>query len=166
MEFILSLAGLTAIVMSYLMKGKNMFLILILLFLGNLFIGLSYFISNNMNGAMSCFVGAVQCLINWGFEFKGKELPKWLVAIYAVAFLTVNIIVFSGLADVLVIAASMLFIMCILQKNGKKYRLWTLANVILWFVYDLIKGAYGPLVTHSVQLVSTVSGMVIHDRKR
>ncbi len=164
--FILSLVGLASVVLSYLMKGKNMILILILLFLGNFFIGLSYLFSGNMSGAGSCFVGAAQCLINFGFESKGKDIPKWLVAIYAAAFLTVNLIVFSGPTDILIIVASMLFIMCILQKNGKKYRLWTLFNVVLWVIYDLIKGAHGPLVTHLIQLGSTVSGIVIHDIRK
>lgn len=166
LAFILSIAGLISVIMSYLVKGKNMLLILILLFFGNLFVGLSYLFSNNMSGSVSCFVGAAQCIINFAFESKGKDIPKWLVAIYAASFLIVNLIVFSSLVDIIAIAATMVFIMCILQKNGKKYRLWTLVNASLWCLYDLISGAYGPLVTHVIELASTFSGIIIHDIKR
>ena len=112
--YVLSIIGLGAVMLSYLLKGKNMIMILVLLFLANLFVGLSYLCTGNMPGSLSCFLGAIQCIINFFYESKGKDLPKWLVAVYAASFIVVNLIVFSRAADILAIVAAMLFIMSIL----------------------------------------------------
>ena len=166
LAYVLSIIGLASVVLSYLLKGKNMIMILILLFLANLFVGLSYLCTGNLPGSLSCFLGAVQCIINFGFESKGKDLPKWLIAVYAVSFIVVNLIVFTRVADILAIIAAMLFIMSILQKNGKQYRFWNFMNVAVWCIYDIICGTYGPLITHSIQFFTLISGMLIHDRKK
>ena len=78
-----------------------------------------------------------------------------------------NIWVASGVTPlgVLVIVASLTFILCIGQKNGPKYRFWTLINMALWCTYDILSGSYSVLVTHGIQLSFTIIGMIIHDRK-
>ena len=65
---------------------------------------------------------------------------------------------------ILVIVASLTFIMCIGQKNGAKYRFWTIVNMSLWCVYDILSRSFGALVTHIPLLLFTVAGMIIHDR--
>ena len=91
-----------------------------------------------------------------------------------ISFIAVNIIVsFESMLNsskaiilcVLAICGSLAFIMCIGQKNGAKYRFWTIVNMVMWCIYDLISGAYSVLATHIVQLSFAVVGMIIHDRK-
>ena len=66
----------------------------------------------------------------------------------------------------LVIVASLTFVMCIGQKSGAKYRFWTIVNMVLWCTYDVLAPAYSALATHIPQLLFTVAGMIIHDRKK
>lgn len=168
LSFVLSLLGLLCIITSSLLKGKNMKKILILVFLSNAFVAASYFVGGSgLNGAASCCIGAVQSIINYFFDSKNKPLPKWLVAIYALSFIGVNLAVggFTGLC-ILAIVASLSFVMCIGQKNGAKYRFWSIINMILWCTYDLLSKNYSVLVTHIVQMGFSVVGMVIHDRKK
>ena len=174
--FIFSILGLIAMLTSSLIKGRSMKNILILVFLGNAFVAISYLLDGSgLNGAASCLLGATQSIINYFFDKKEKALPRWLVGIYALSFITVNIIVsfdslFTSVKAIvlcaLAICGCLAFIMCIGQKSGAKYRFWTIVNMVMWFIYDLVSGAYSVLATHIVQLLFAVVGMIIHDRKR
>ena len=164
LSYILSLAGLASMIVASLIKGKNMKTILLFVFMGNMFVATSYLITDSINGAVSCYIGAAQTIINYFFDKKKKPLPRWLIASYAVAFVVLNLMTGFSWLCVLAIVASLTFILCIGQKVGSKYRFWTLVNMGLWCLYDILSGSFGVLFTHGTQLVFAVIGMIIHDR--
>ena len=166
MAYILSVVGTVLLCTPSLLKGKNMRLILLLVFLSNVCIGSSYLLSGAVNGVVSCAVGAVQSIVNYFFDRKNKPLPIWLIVVYALAFAAVNIAVFSQFADVFSLLACMAFVLCIAQKNGKNFRIWTLANAALWLTYDIVSLSFAPIITHAFQVCVVLFGMLIHDRKR
>ena len=166
LAFILSTLGTVCICIPPLLKGKNMKLILLLVFSANALVATSYLLTGAITGAASCFVGAAQTIVNYFFDRKNKALPKWLIAIYGASFIIVNLLVFSRVTDVIAIVAALVFIAAICQKNGKKYRFWTLVNTALWLTYDLVNLSFGPLSTHLIQLSTIIFGMVMHDRKK
>ena len=182
LAFIFSTLGLIAMLTSSLLKGKNMKKILILVFLGNAFVAVSYLLGGSgLNGAASCILGALFSIVNYFFDAKEKPVPKWLATIYGLSFVAVNIIVsFNSIVTfgdtvsvdykalvlcVLAIFGTLAFVLCIGQKNGAKYRFWTVMNMIMWCIYDLISGNIQVLITHIIQLSVAVVGMIIHDRK-
>lgn len=167
-SYILSLMGLASAITASLLKGKNMKKILFFVFCSNILVAVSYLLAGSgINGAASCFLGGVQAIINYFFESKNKPLPKWLVAIYAVAFIALNLAVggFNAIGA-LAIVASLSFVMCIGQKSGAKYRFWTIVNSVLWCLYDILSKSFGALATHVTLLAFTVIGMIIHDKKK
>ena len=166
LAIVLSVLGTVCICITPLIKGTNIKGILLLLFMANVLIAASYFLTGAYNGAVSCGVGALQTIINYFFERKNKPIPAWLIAVYAAVFIAVNLLVFAHLTDIIALVATMVFIGSICQKNGKRYRLWTLVNTLLWATYDLVTLSFGPLSTHTVQLCSLLLGMVMHDRKK
>ena len=163
LAFILSTLGTICICVPPLLKGKSMKLILLLVFSANVLVAVSYLLTGEYNGAASCFVGAAQSLINYFFDKNNKKLPKWLIVIYALAFIGVNLWVFKQVFDLIAMVASLTFIMCVGQKSGRKYRIWTFINTALWMIYDLLGAAYGPLITHSILLCTVISGVIMHD---
>lgn len=167
LSYILSFLGLVCILSASLIKGRNMKAILFLVFMANALVATSYLVGGSgINGAISCYIGSAQTIINYFFECKNKPLPKWLIIIYCVAFVAINLIIGGvNLLCLLAIAASLTFVMCIGQKSGAKYRIWTIINMILWISYDLFSKSFGALLTHVPQFVFTVAGMIIHDRK-
>lgn len=169
LAYVLSFLGLASMIAASLIKGKRMKLILFFVFCGNALVATSYLVGGSgINGAAACYLGAVQTLINYFFDSKGKALPKWLIAIYAVSIIVLNIWVARGISalGILVIVASLTFILCIGQKNGAKYRFWTIVNMLLWCTYDILSRSYSVLASHIPQLLFTVAGMIIHDRKK
>ncbi len=174
--------GMAAIIASSLLKGRSMKLILILAFLSNAFVAVGYFLQGQgINGCASCLTGAVFSIINFVFDSKNKEVPRPLVAFYGLAFIGINIAVnFKNMVDftdgfklvplqvvlcVLAIAGCLAFVMCIGQKNGAKYRFWTVMNMLMWCTYDIVSGNFVVLITHLIQMGFAVVGMIIHDRK-
>ncbi len=168
LSFVLSILGLASMIAASLIKGKGMKTILFFVFAGNALVATSYLIGGSgINGAASCYIGAAQAIINYFFESKNKPLPKWLIAIYAVSFIAVNLVVGGATwLSALAIVATLIFIMCIGQKNGAKYRFWTILNNLLWCLYDVLSKSYGALTSHVPLLLFTVVGMIIHDRRK
>lgn len=165
LAFIFSSVGTVCVCIPPLLKGKNMKFILLFVFVSNATVGVSYVLTGALNGAVSCFLGAAQSIVNYFFDRKNKPLPLWLIATYAFAFTLANLLVFKSATDTLAVVACLIFVVCICQKNGRKYRVWSLANTVLWIVYDAINASFGPLVTHSVLLVLTICGIILHDVK-
>ena len=167
--YVLSVLGLLCMITSSLLKGEKMKSILFLVFCGNFLVATSYLLDGQgINGAATCYLGGVQSIINYFYAAKDKALPKWLLAIYAISYTGVNIWVAGGVTalGVLIIVASLTFIMCIGQSNGAKYRFWTIINMVLWCTYDIAAPAYPSLISHVALLLFTVIGMMIYDRKQ
>ena len=167
LSYVLSGVGLICMIVASLIKGERIKKILFLVFCGNFLTATSYLLGSGINGAASCYLGAVQTIINYFFDSKNKPIPYWLNIIYAVSIIAVNVIAAGGISPIgiLAIIASLTFLFCIGQKNGKMYRFWTSVNMILWCTYDVLSGTWGPLCMHAVMLTFTVIGMIVHDFK-
>lgn len=119
LSYILSLGGLLSMIIASLIKGKNMKTILLFVFTGSVLVATSYLLAGNgINGAISCYIGAAQTIINYFFDRKRKPLPKWLIVIYALAFVALNLLGGINYLTFIAIAASLTFILCIGQKVG------------------------------------------------
>ncbi len=164
-SYILSITSLVSMIISSLLKGRNMKKILFFVFLGNALMALSYLLIGNEAGAVSCFIGAAMAIINSYFDSHNRKIPIWLLLLYIAAPTAANLMVYTGPVDILPIIASLSFVMCVLQKNGKQYRFWTIINMALWITFDILKASYGPLTTHIILTAFTVAGMLIHDMK-
>ena len=163
---VLSVLGTVCICTTSFIKGKNMKLILLFVVLANALVATSYLLTGEYNGAGSCFVGAAQGFVSYFFDRKNKKIPLWLVGIYALSFIAVNLLVFKTALDLIAMLASLCFVLSIIQKNGRNYRLATLICTLLWLTYDLVNLTYGPMITHSIQLATVIFGIFIHDIRK
>lgn len=166
--YILSAFGFVSMVAASLVKGKHMKLILFLSCVGNLLLGASYHVGGSgINGAVANYAGSIMCLVTYIFDSRQKKTPLWLLCIYMLIMVAINLAVGGiHLLSILVIAAGGAFTMGIVQPNGAKYRFWILVNLSLWCFYDILSASYAVLPVHIVQLGFTVAGMLIYDRKK
>lgn len=165
LAFILNLLGLAATLAASLIKGEKMKKVLVLVLIGNALVAIGYLCSGTgINGAASGLLACVQTLINFIFDAKNKPIPKWLIGIYIASFIAVNILV-GGLtvATLLASLACIAFIVSILQKSGKNFRICAIVNTVIWISYDIFTGSYSALITHGTILAVNVVGFLIHD---
>ena len=146
--------------------GKKMKTILMFNFAGNFLVGLSYLLVSGYSGAAICSVACVQVAVNYFYDIKNKKLPKTLIAIYAIAFLAVNLVTFKAWYDVLSLIAAMLFVLSVAQNEAKYYRILYFLNSAVWILYDFLAGAYGNLFTHIVLVIATFIAIIISDIKK
>lgn len=164
-SYILSGISLALLIGASLIKGTRINLILLFVFTANILIAVNYFITDGINGAATCFVGAILTIINYSFGCKNKKVPIWLGIVYSIVFIGINIFVSGGISllVIFVIIAALAFVMSITQENGKTFRFWTIINALAWCIYDVLAKVYAPLLQHIAHFLFTVVGMVIHD---
>ena len=167
-SFVINLLGLALIVSASLVKGEKINGVLILLLVGNALLSVVYLLAEDgINGAVSGLIACVQILINYLFRRKEKRIPTWLVGIYIVSFVAVNLAVGGISFDcLLAILACVAFVASILQKNGRNYRICGIANTALWSAYDILTCSYVPLITNGTLLMMNIGGFLIHDLKK
>lgn len=167
LSFVLSALGLVSVTASSLVKGERMKQILFLSFCGNLLFAASYLTGGSgINGAASSLLGSLVSIINYFFDIKNRPIPKWVMVIYAATFTMLNLIVGSvSLLSLLLILNSLIFVLCIGQKNGARYRAYLTVSLALLCVYDALSGSYSVLAAHLVQQVFNVVGIFIHDKR-
>lgn len=168
LSYVFSIIGLICMILASMLKNASMKTILALVCFANVIVATGYLIAGSgINGAATLYLAAAQTFINYFFERKEKPLPPWLLVCYAVSIILLNLLVsgFSWLC-MLVIVASLTFILCIGQKDGAKYRFWTIVNMVLWCLYDVLSESYNGLLTHIPLLLLTVVGMLLYDRKK
>ncbi len=165
-SFVLSALSLLCIALSMLFKGRNMHLILVLAFLSNFFMTLSYVVVDNVSGGISCGLGAIMAVINFFFCVKNKKIPKWLLVLFVLSSVSANLIFNHSWVVILPILTAIPYVASISQENGKMYRAWSLINVCLWSAYGIITRSWGPFATNAIILCAILIGMLVNDRKK
>lgn len=169
LSYVLQTISTLILMTALLSKGVNMNLIQILLLSGNVIAGFGYIAAGatGINAALSCFLSGIPSIINYSLQRKNKPIPAWLIAIYAVSFITMNIVA-SGFTVpcIFAIAAAMCFVMSVVQSTGKMFRFWCLFNNVAWMTYDIVAETYSGLIIHVTMFLFTVFGMLLHDRKK
>ena len=169
LSYVLQTVSTLLCISALLIKGKNMNLIQIILFSGNVVGGVGYLFAGptGINAAVSCILAGVQSLINYSFQSRNKPIPKWLIAIHALSLIVLNIAV-SGitLPCMFAIISAMFFVLSIVQSSGRMFRVWTFFNNVTWITYDLVAETYSGLIIHVTMFVFTLVGMILHDRKK
>ena len=145
--------------------GKKMSVVLILNFLGNLLVAVSYTLVSSISGAVICFTACVQVVINYFFDANKKKLPIGLIIAYAVVFLLVNLFAFTSWYDLFSLAATMAYVLSMAQSDVKKYRVLYAANSFLWIAYDIMTQSYGNLWTHIILFLSTGAAILLNRKK-
>ena len=165
---LLNLLGVALAMTSSLWKKATMKQILLLICGANLLIATSYlFQGEGINGAVSCYLAFVMAIVNYLFQSKNKPIPKWLIGIYALSFIAVNLVSNGfNLYTLLAVTAALFFVASLLQSGGKGYRFCSIFNMAIWSTYDILVGAYAALLTHSILLIVNLAGMLLYDLKK
>lgn len=162
----LSLLSTACVILTSYIRGIK--LILFLMAMGNLSIALGYLLDESYSGAVSCLIGAGTAIISGLYDAKGRDVPMFMICIYAVAFIVANLFTFTAWYSSIALVASVVYVLSVIQKSGKFYRVWTIINLLLWAAYDIFAAAYGSLTSHTIMILFILSGIIldkIRDKK-
>ena len=162
----LSLSSTACIILTSYIRGIRW--LLFLQAMGNLTIALGYLLDQSYRGAASCLIGAATAIISGLYDAKGRNVPMFMICIYAAAFIVANLCTFTAWYSAIALLASVVYVLSIIQKSGMFYRVWATVNMLLWVSYDIFAAAYGSLTSHTIMILFILSGIVldkIRDKK-
>lgn len=148
------------------MQMKNKKQIIFMFILANLFSAINFVLLQSYSGAIICIFSIIQTFINKIFEKKEKQVPKTIIAIYIIISIILGAITFNSYIDVLPIICSILYTITIIQHKEKNIRIISLANIILWIIYDIVYQAYTAAISDSFMTISTIIGIYRFDYKK
>lgn len=161
---VFGILGIIASVVSMQLKDRKH--ILIALFLLNLFSALNFLFLGSFSSTYVCFFAEFEMLINYCFEVKKKDVPKWVIGIYIVVNIILGMITYGSLLDLLPIVCAIIYCCTILTKKESNIRKLMLANQSIWLVFDLIVKAYTFSISNILTIVSTLIAMFRYDYKK
>lgn len=166
MEFIiaqiLGILGAGSAIIATQMKDKKKYLLLYA-------ISYAFFIINMVllkayAGATNCFILMILTIIS--SKYEKKEMPRWLMAIFAVIILIGNYITYKDIYSLLPAIASYIYLIILISKNMKVVRKSTLLLRALWSVYDFIVMAYTTFALDMFSVISTIIAIYKYDIKK
>ncbi len=145
---------------------KKLKAILISEFVANTLVALSYILQGAFSGSYTCLVASAQTAISYIYACKKIEVPKWLTLVFIPIYIVFTVFSYKSLIDILPGICAVFFALAVVQKKAAGYRIYMGSASLLWFVYDIIIGAYGMMLTHGLLLISVAIAMVRHDIKK
>lgn len=147
------------------MQFKNMKPILISQCITNGLAALSMALMGGLSGATTCFVAIAHTLYIYMYRSKDKEPPLASTIIALVIYIACAVASYTKPIDLLIIPASITFILSIIQKRPSVYRIIIFANSLLYAIYNLALGVYPSVLTYIIMMVSNIIAMIRHDRE-
>lgn len=124
--------------------------ILTLQILDSLFDILQYFLLGAYTGGLISFLGAIRAYV---FKRHNNHIYLWLfLTLYSIA----SFITFDGIISVIPLVAALTYTIIVWNKREKIIRAGSIFVFLLWFLYDLLVGAYVSLITDVVLIVSNL----------
>lgn len=162
------IGALTTVTVVVAAQLKNMKYILMCQIAANLMVAVSSAMLGGLSGAWICAVAAVQTVALYFLEKKGisPKAKNWLLAAFAAMYVGGTALVYQGWGDLVSCTGALLYLLAIVQTNSAKYRRYICLNTLLWLVYDLTILAFGNMITHGIEFVSAVVGILRLDIKK
>lgn len=168
MEFIFSqICGIIVSVAAIIsMQLKNIKTVLLCQLICNGVGALSYILVGGLSGCGIYIVALLQSIIFFIYRAKGKKAPLPLTYIFVALFLTCSILAYRAPQDIISAIASMTCALALVQEKPSVYRIFMLANGIIWMLYDVSVYAYTMILSHVITAVSALTGIIRLDIKK
>ena len=147
------------------MQFKNMKTILISQCITNGLAVVSLGLMGGLSGATTCFVAIAHTLYIYMYRSKQMEPPIASTIIALIIYIACAVAAYTKPIDLLIIPASIAFIMSIIQKRPSLYRIIIFVNSALYLTYNLALGIYPSVLTYAIMIASIIIAMIRHDRE-
>lgn len=127
---------------------------------------ISYILLDGISGCGVFLVAALQSLVYFIFRAKDKKAPLFVAIAFILAFITCSVLTYKTPVDLIAGVAALTCALALVQEKAFVYRIFILANGIIWILYDLNVGAYTMVITHAATSLSAGIGIVRLDLKK
>lgn len=162
MSQVLGLIATLALLISYLVKSKKLFLILG--FIGDVAYGLTFIVVNSLGAGLITLLSCVQNLTFYIFEKKGIKPPRFIGFIFIALFLAVGIINFNVVYDIIPILCYTYFTIALYCEKVESIKAMYILPNILQAFYDIMVMAYAnafeDIIETTFLIFTTVSQMI------
>jgi len=148
------------------MQMKGVVPVLVCQLVCNTLGAVSYILVGGLSGCGIYFVALLQTIIYFVIRQKEKNAPAYLAIIFVFAFLSCSVTTYQSPYDIFSAVAAVTCALALSQEKASAYRLFMLANGLIWVVYDVSVGAYTMIISHAVTAVSALVGIVRLDMGR
>ncbi len=162
------LGYLSTLTVLFALQQKEMKIILILSIISNVMSSASNLLIGGYAGGCVCALAVIQTVISFRYEWKEKKVPLYVTGIFVAGYIAITVFTYNTILDILPCLAAILYACAIVQKKPLRYRLFIAFNASLWILYELTLPTpnYALAINCSLQLVSTIIGMIRLDRKK
>ena len=146
------------------MQCKTMRNVILGQLIANILLGLQYALEGAFSAAITVPFAIALSLISLLFSLKKRSVPLLIVLLFLAIFTAIVIITYTGIYDLLALAALFFFVLSITRTKSYAARICTALNWTFWLIYDILC-APSAILTHGVLLGFTVVGIIRLDRR-
>ena len=156
---------ITTAVSVLVVQCKKMLYVRILLFLANSLLVLQYVLTDNLSASGVCIIAIGQVALVMILNSRGIRFPLPLTLVFMAAYITVTVISFEKLPDVLTGLAACIFALSVLQTKSELYRICSTLNCTTWLIFDIWSGTYSAVILHATILSINIFTIIRLDGK-
>ena len=127
---------------------------------------LSYILIGGISGCGIYLVALAQSVVYFVFRVKNKKAPLAVAIVFIAAFILCSLATYKSPIDLISGMAALTCAFSLIQEKSSVYRLFMLANGVIWGVYDLRVGAYTMIISHVATALSAGIGIIRLDLKK
>lgn len=149
---VVGLVALVIIIIGYSVniKKKQLFLSII----ANIFISISFLFLGTYVSCIGIMISTIRTIIFFIYELKFKQVPTWLISIIFLVLIFNSAILMQSLWDLVPMFSLMLFTLGFRIRKLVYMRLFFIAPLIMFFVYDIVIFAYSDALLKIFELVT------------
>ncbi len=155
---IIVLFAILCCVLSYFTKNRT--LILVLRIITALSYTTSYILLNAIAGAITNIVAISLAVVLFFYTKKDKDCPLWLLLVFECMIVTSCVIFWDGYATIFVLAAHIVDMYSVWQKDVKIYRWLSLPVSVFFGVYSVLYASYVAAIFEVVVLMFKILSIV------
>ena len=126
----------------------------------------SYILLGGFSGCGIYLVALLQSIVYFIFRSKNKKAPLTVAIAFIIAYLVCSLSTYRTPIDLISACAALTCALALVQDKPSIYRIFMLANGIIWSVYDINVCAYTMIISHMATAISAGVGIVRIDLKK
>lgn len=127
---------------------------------------LSYILLGGFSGCGIYLVALSQAVVYFFFRIKEKKAPFGVAIAFVLMYILCSASTYQTPNDLISAAAALTCALSLVQEKPTYYRIFMLANGVIWMIYDFNVGAYTMIISHVATALSAGIGIVRLDLKK